>query len=76
MVDYTAIWTSPHDFGTITLPAAKPSATTYSLAGGNDVTVSLPSGAQMLVRNSGTSNDPDLYFSANFDLVVVADGCH
>ena len=76
MVDYTTIWTSPYDFGTITLPAAPSASTTYSLAGGNDVTVSLPSGAQMLVRNSRSSDDPDLYFSANFDLVVVADGCH
>ena len=49
---------------------------TYSLASGNPVTITLPSGAQMKVKNSGTSNDPDLYFSANFDLVVVADGCH
>ena len=63
--------------GSVTVTAtAIAKSTTYSLAGGNDVTVSLPSGAQMLVRNSGTSNDPDLYFSANFDLVVVADGCH
>ena len=76
MVGRVYIETSPYDFGTITLPAAKPSATTYSLASGNPVTITLPSGAQMLVRNSGASNDPDLYFSANFDLVVVADGCH
>ena len=76
MVKRPAIWTSPYDFGTITLPAAKPSASTYSLAGGNDVTVSLPSGAQMLVRNSRSSDDPDLYFSANFDLVVVSDNIH
>ena len=51
-------------------------STTYSLASGNPVTITLPSGTQMKVKNSGTSNDPDLYFSANFDLVVVADGCH
>ena len=30
----------------------------------------------MLVRNSGTSNDPDLYFSASFNLVIVADDLH
>ena len=62
------------NFGTIN---ATPSAsTTYSLAGGNDVTVTLPSGVPMRVRNSGSSSNPDLYFSANFDLVVVAYGLH
>ena len=59
----------------VTAETTAPS-TTYSLASGNPVTITLPSGAQMKVKNSGTSNDPDLYFSANFDLVVVADGCH
>ena len=63
--------------GSVTVTAtAIAKSTTYSLAGGNDVTITLPSGAQMLVRNSGTSNDPDLYFSASFDLVVVSDGAH
>ena len=63
--------------GSVTVTAtAIAKSTTYSLAGGNDVTITLPSGAQMLVRNSGTSNDPDLYFSASFDLVVVADDLH
>lgn len=63
--------------GSVTVTAtAIAKSTTYNLAGGNDVTITLPSGAQMLVRNSGTSNDPDLYFSASFDLVVVADDLH
>lgn len=30
----------------------------------------------MKVKNSRSSDDPDLYFSANFDLVVVADDLH
>ena len=62
------------NFGTIN---ATPSAsTTYSLASGNLVTITLPSGTQMRVRNYGSKNDPHLYFSANFDLVVVADDCY
>ena len=66
-------YTGSPNFGTIN---ATPSAPTYSLASGNAVTITLPSGTQMRVRNYGSKNDPDLYFSANFDLVVVADGCH
>ena len=63
--------------GSVTVTAAAiAKSTTYSLAGGNDVTITLPSGAQMLVRNSGSSDYPDLYFSAGFDLVVVADSLH
>ena len=30
----------------------------------------------MKVKNSRSSDDPDLYFSANFDLVVVSDNIH
>ena len=67
-------YTGSPNFGTIN---ATPSAsTTYSLASGNPVTITLPSGTQMRVRNYGSKNDPHLYFSANFDLVVVADDCH
>ena len=62
------------NFGTIN---ATPSAsTTYSLASGNTVTITLPSGTKMRVRNYGSKNDPNLYFSADFDLVVVADDYH
>lgn len=64
------------DFGTINATPSAPTGTTYSLASGNAVTITLPSGTQMRVRNYGSKNDPDLYFSANFDLVVVADDCH
>ena len=52
------------------------SATTYSLSSGQPVTITLPSGDQMLVQNSGTASNPHLNFSANFDLVVVSGGCH
>ena len=64
------------NFGTINATPSAPTGTTYSLASGNTVTITLPSGTQMRVRNYGSKNDPDLYFSANFDLVVVADDYH
>ncbi len=63
------------NFGTINA-TPKSTSTTYSLASGNAVTITLPSGTQMRVRNYGSKNDPDLYFSADFDLVVVADDYH
>ena len=63
--------------GSVTVTAtAIAKSTTYSLAGGNDVTITLPSGDLMVVKNSGSSDYPDLYFSAGFDLVVVADSLH
>ena len=64
------------NFGTINATPSAPTGTTYSLASGNAVTITLPSGTRMRVRNYGSSNDPDLYFSADFDLVVVADDYH
>ena len=63
--------------GSVTVTAtAIAKSTTYSLAGGNDVTITLPSGDLMVIKNSGSSDYPDLYFSAGFDLVVVADSLH
>lgn len=51
-------------------------SSTYSLAGGKPVTITLASGAQMLVQNTGTTTSPRLGFSADFDLVVVSQNCH